>query len=269
MANNDLVEKYSRHSAEGKRFRRKFKRRKAFHLIMLFIAFGLVIKLIAFGSTSISGHRQYSMAPHPKDYPGAVIQVYSARTWGSKGILAVHTWIALKREGQNHYTISEIVGWRLRRGGTALVTSQGAPDKDWWGKAPTKLLDIRGESAATLIDKVEVAINTYPWANEYTVWPGPNSNTFTSWIGLQVPELGLDLPSTAIGKDWRPINDAFGFSASGTGLQASLYGLLGTSIGFEEGVEINLLGLNLEVDLFDLALELPAIGRIGFDEVNQ
>ncbi len=46
-------------------------------------------------------------------------------------------------------------------------------------------------------------------------------------------------------------------------VQASLYGMLGTSIGKEEGVELNIFGLRVELDLFDLAIELPGIGRIG------
>jgi hypothetical protein len=34
------------------------------------------------------------------------------------------------------------------------------------------------------------------------MWPGPNSNSFTAWVGLEVPELELNLPFSAIGKDW-------------------------------------------------------------------
>jgi hypothetical protein len=34
------------------------------------------------------------------------------------------------------------------------------------------------------------------------MWPGPNSNSFTAWIGLEVPGLDLDLPAKAIGKSW-------------------------------------------------------------------
>ena len=39
------------------------------------------------------------MAPAPDEHPEAVIQVYAARTWGWKGALAVHSWIAFKPEG--------------------------------------------------------------------------------------------------------------------------------------------------------------------------
>jgi len=206
--------------------------------------------------------RSYGYAPHPDDYHDAIIQVYAARTRGNKKALAVHTWIATKRTGADHYMISQIFGWRLSRRGTALDREPGIPDKSWARNAPTLLLDLRGADVEQLIDKVEKAIDTYPWKDEYTVWPGPNSNTFLAWIGLQVPELKLDLPATAIGKDWRPVSRTFGKSASGTGVQCSLYGLLGITAGFEEGLEINILGLSIELDLFDLGLELPGIGRV-------
>lgn len=206
--------------------------------------------------------RSYGYAPHPDDFEEAIIQVYAARTRGTKKALAVHTWIATKRKGADQYIIAQVLGWRLRPGGTALYREPGIPDKSWARNPPTLLLDLRGEEVEQLIDKVETAINTYPWQGEYTVWPGPNSNTFMAWIGLQVPELKLDLPATAIGKDWRPVSNTFGKSASGTGVQASLYGLLGITAGYEEGLEINIFGLSIELDIFDLTLELPGIGRL-------
>jgi hypothetical protein len=204
----------------------------------------------------------YGYSPHPDDYNGPIIQVYAARTRGSKNIVAVHTWIATKRNGADEYIISQIFGWRLSRRGTALNREPGIPDKSWARNAPELLLDLRGEEVELLIDKVEAAINTYPWKDEYTAWPGPNSNTFLAWIGLQVPELKLDLPATAIGKDWRPVSRTLGRSVSGTGVQVSLYGLLGMTAALEEGLEINILGLSVELDLFDLGLELPGIGRV-------
>ena len=42
----------------------------------------------------------------------------------------------------------------------------------------------------------------YPYADSYRVWPGPNSNTFTAFVLREVPELRVDLPPTAIGKDY-------------------------------------------------------------------
>ena len=212
--------------------------------------------------------KSYGFAPHPDAETEAVVQVYAARTRGTKQIVAVHTWIATKAEGASSYTTSEIFGWRLRRNGTALRQAIGIPDHDWYGHPPDLLLDIRKSEASQLIPRIEQAIASYPYQQEYTAWPGHNSNTFIAWIGKKVPELGLDLPATAIGKDWRPLNEVIGVSPSGTGVQASIWGLLGLSIGWEEGLELNLLGLSFELDLLDLAIELPGVGRIGANPVG-
>jgi hypothetical protein len=212
--------------------------------------------------------KSYGFAPHPDEEDEAVIQVYAARTRGAKQVVAVHTWIATKPQGASNYTTSEIFGWRLRRNGTALRRATGIPDHDWYGHPPDLLLDIRGADGSKLIPWIEEAIASYPYQQEYTVWPGPNSNTFIAWIGKEVPELGLDLPATAIGKDWRPLKQVIGLSSSGSGLQASIWGLLGMSIGWEEGLELNLLGLSFELDVLDMAIELPGVGRIGADPVG-
>jgi hypothetical protein len=204
------------------------------------------------------------LAPKPEDYSGGVIQVYSARTWGAKQAVSVHTWLSVKRENDDFYTSYEIIGWRLRRNDTALVVRTTRPDRDWWGHQPKLLLDYRENDVDSLINKIEAAVENYQYKSEYQAYPGPNSNTFTATIARAVPELGLDLPSTAIGKDYKSLSNFIGRSARG-GLQASFLGLLALTIGKEEGVELNILGLNFEFDIFDLAVELPAIGRIGPD----
>jgi hypothetical protein len=92
------------------------------------------------------------------------------------------------------------------------------------------------------------------------VWPGPNSNTFVAWIARSVPELEVDLPATAIGKDY--LGAALVSSApSGSGYQLSLGGLLGVAASRIDGLEINLLGLNFGVS--GSGLKLPFVGRIG------
>jgi hypothetical protein len=82
-------------------------------------------------------------------------------------------------------------------------------------------------------------------------------------IGRQVPALKLDLPANAIGKDYRPLTSPVGVSPSGSGLQISLLGLLGVSVGVEEGLEFNVLGLNFGIDFNSPALRLPFWGRLG------
>jgi len=109
---------------------------------------------------------------------------------------------------------------------------------------------------------VQTAIKSYPWPDTYTTWPGPNSNTFTSWVARRVPELRLTLPSTAIGKDFLGIVPV-ARAPSGTGAQLSLLGIAGVTVAVDEGVQVNVLGLVVGIDVTAPALLLPGIGRIG------
>jgi hypothetical protein len=76
----------------------------------------------------------------------------------------------------------------------------------------------------------------------------------------------LDLPVTAIGKDFIVGGMPVAMSPSGTGVQLSLFGLLGVLAGVEEGLELNLLSLTFGVDLKRPALKLPVVGRVGFSQ---
>lgn len=235
--------------------------------------FGTLCVIIMIGFLSSCAQNKVTtrgtFAPSAAEYSKGIVQVYAARTRGTKQAVSVHTWISIKKSTDDHYTSYEIIGWKLRRHDTALVVREDLPDRDWWGHQPELLLDYRQQDADQLIDKIQLAIEQYPYKNEYQAYPGPNSNTFTATIAAQVPELGLDLPSTAIGKDYKTLSNAFGMSTSGTGVQASLFGMLGLTLGYEEGIEVNILGLNFELDIFDLALELPGIGRIGGAPIKQ
>ena len=202
------------------------------------------------------------MAPAPDEHREAVIQVYAARTWGWKGAFAVHSWIAFKPENAAAYDRYEVVGWGVGNGAPAVRHNLRPPDGRWAGNDPTLLLDLRGPGAAALIPRLQEAIARYPYARSYVTWPGPNSNTFTAWLGREVPELRLTLPSTAIGKDFLG-GQLAARTPSGTGLQLSLGGLLGLSVGVEEGIELNLLGLVLGVDPKRLGIKLPGIGQLG------
>jgi hypothetical protein len=48
-----------------------------------------------------------------------------------------------------------------------------------------------------------------------------------------------------------------------------LLGLLGLSVGVQEGVEFNLLGLSFGLDLNSPGLRLPFVGRIGLDDRSE
>ncbi len=211
------------------------------------------------------------LAPDADEFPGAVIQVYAARTFGWRGALAVHTWISIKPSEASNYTVHHVVGWRSRRNLSVVVSQTDVPDRHWYGNEPTLLVDIRGNEAEVLIPKVEEAIQNYPFADKYVMWPGPNSNTFTAFVGREVPELKLDLPSTAIGKDYLANTDFIASTPGGSGYQLSLFGLLGFSLASEEGLEFNILSLNFGINPLKLQVKLPAIGVLGkqpeFEEI--
>ena len=95
-----------------------------------------------------------------------------------------------------------MVGWRGNRGQPVLRIAQDAPDRFWFGEKPKIIKEHRGAGVDDLIDAVDDAARAYPWKTTYKVFPGPNSNTFTAWVGKQVPELELKLPFSAIGSGY-------------------------------------------------------------------
>ena len=156
-----------------------------------------------------------------------------------------------------------MVGWGVGRGAPAIRKDMRTVDGYWAGSRPWVLVDRRGPEVEKLIDRLEAAIASYPYQDEYRTWPGPNSNTFIAGLGRQVPELGLTMPPTAIGKDYLDNGSLLARTPSGSGIQVSLLGLLGLSIGRDEGLEVNVLGLIFGVDPLGLALKLPFVGRLG------
>jgi hypothetical protein len=195
----------------------------------------------------------------------AIVQIYAARAYSWRGAFAVHTWIAAKRQDEAQYTIYEVTGWRAYRGQSALSIHQGAPDRYWYGARPEIIAELTGDGAGGVIDRLDAAARTYPHRDTYTMWPGPNSNTFTAWVGRAVPELRLDLPPTAIGKDWLDTaqGQVVAKAPSNTGYQLSLFGVFGMLASVEEGLELNIAGLTLGIDPLDLAVKLPGFGRLG------
>lgn len=234
-------------------------------LVLLAVPLGLSAAKAQWGVPWYEARRDASgLAPDPATVRDAVIQVYGARAVRWRGIFAVHTWIVVKPTNAERYTRYEVIGWGVERGVPAIRVDRMGPDNFWFGAEPELILDRRGPGVDALIAKVQKAVQDYPWPNDYVIWPGPNSNTFTAWIGRQVPELRLDLPPTAIGKDF--MDTPVGLSPSGTGVQLSLMGLFGGIVGLEEGIEFNLLGLSFGIDFNTPALRLPGIGRLGFPQ---
>lgn len=197
--------------------------------------------------------------PAARAFQPARLVVFSGTTGAWKGIFSVHSWIVFKRAGETRWTRYDVVGW-----GTPVRMNGWPADGRWYGNAPVAIVDVSGAEAEKLIPKVETAVRDYAYAQagDYRIWPGPNSNSFTAAVLRAVPELKATLPANAVGRDFR---DGFyaGRSDSGTGVELNAYGLAGIKLGWVEGLEVNLLGLVVGVDVRYPALKLPGFGRIG------
>jgi hypothetical protein len=194
-------------------------------------------------------------------HPEARVLVMTGRTGGWKGVVAVHSWVVFKRANARNWTRYDVVGW-----GSPVRRNGWDPDGRWYGNMPTVLVDVKGDEATAVIPKIEQAVKSYQYANagDYRIWPGPNSNTFVATVLRAMPELGVTMPPNAIGRDFRPY-PYIGWSDSGTGIEASLWGLLGFKLGWVEGLEVNFLSLVAGLDVRRPAIKLPGFGRIGFE----
>lgn len=242
-------------------------------LVGLLILLAGPLSVAAFGPVNIkadwrqASHASSGLAPAAATTPEAVVQVYAARAFAWRGAFAVHTWIAAKPAGADRFTRYEVIGWNLHRGGSAVsVSSQRPPDAEWFGATPWLVRDLRGAAADAVLAGLEQAVATYPYADRYQAWPGPNSNTFIAHIGRQIPALGLIMPALAVGKDYLPSETgraALFATSPGGGWQISASGVAGVLVGPREGMEVNILGLVFAINPLDLSLAIPGVGRLG------
>jgi hypothetical protein len=248
---------------------RKFGRRAWLTVLIVFLApvaaRALLLPFQAPRDWRIGRWSSAGILPEASSDAAARLTVFAARTFGWRGVVAVHSWIVLKPAQGDHYTRYEVTGF-----GQPIRVNGAAPDGYWIGAKPDVVADRSGASAAEAIPKIEAAIRDYPYAESgsYRLWPGPNSNTFIATLLRAVPELGVELPPDAIGKDFRADGALAGLTDTGTGVEVSLYGLLGIKIGRVEGIKVNVLDLVAGLDVQRPALKVPAFGLIGFDRLT-
>lgn len=208
----------------------------------------------------IADRSSAGLLPPAAQAPGAVVRVFAAQTVRWRGIFAVHCWIVFKQEGEKAYTRYDYTAW-----GEPIRMNGFEPDGRWFGRKPDVVYAADGPAAAALIPRMQAAIAGYAHRNrgDYSPWPGPNSNTFVAAILDAVPEAGVALPPTAIGKDYPYDGRWLRPTPSRTGLRLSLGGYAGLAVGWVEGVEVNILGGIAGLDVRRPAIKLPGLGRIG------
>lgn len=202
-----------------------------------------------------------NLIPKDEEYSGAIIQVYAARAFGWRGYFATHTWIAYRKGDQGEWTRWDVTGWGS---GSTVKKNIAPPDGKWYGSQPILLKEVRGIAATSAIRQIENSIEEYPYQDQYTAWPGPNSNTFTAYVIRNASSINVDLPSNAIGKDYTTITNPLTRSPGGAGYNINLYGILGINFGFQEGFELNILSLNYGFDIIEPGILVPFWGKISF-----
>ena len=200
------------------------------------------------------------LLPPAAGSPGAVVRIFSARTVSWRGIIASHAWVVVKEEGARAYQRFDYTAW-----GQPIWVDRFVPDGRWFGSVPETVFAADGAAAEAMIPRIRAVVAGYRYAKlgDYRLWPGPNSNTFVAAVMDAVPEMRASLPATAIGKDFPYDGRWLGLTPSGTGVRMNLGGYLGLTLGWVEGIEVNILGAVAGLDLRRPGLKLPGLGRLG------
>lgn len=124
---------------------------------------------------------------------------------------------------------------------------------------------MRSEKAASLIPAIKNNISKYPYSakGSYHIVPGPNSNTFVSWVVRHTDGFDAELSSVAVGKDYLGPGFQMARTPSDTGYTVSVDGYVALTIAREEGLELGLIGSTIRIDFNDFAIKLPALGKLS------
>lgn len=218
------------------------------------------------GSWRTASRESAGVAPKPEELQESIFLIYHARAYSWRGYFGIHPWVSWKSKDAKAYTVAQVTSWGGRRGGSMVSVQEDLPDRFWFGSPPVLIFEARGEKADRIIAQLPALLEAYPYKDQYRVWPGPNSNTFVDYVIRKIPELTVELPSSAIGKDYLTHPYLVDWSPTGTGVQMSVFGLLGFTLGAADGVEVNLLGMTFGVDLLSPAFKLPFVGRVGMKD---
>ena len=198
--------------------------------------------------------------PDPNDIDGPAVFLMAARTGGLKGAFSVHCWIVIKRSANAGYDRYDKVGW-----GLPVRKNAYAPDGRWYSNTPWIVGFLKGSKAVAAVRKAEAAIASYPYSHrgDYTIWPGPNSNSFAAHVLRSIPEMGVQMPPNAVGRDFAPGFAAIDISDDWTDVHATLGGLAGFAAGVHSGIEVHLFGLVAGIGVSPFTLKVPAFGDVS------
>ena len=190
----------------------------------------------------------------------AKVIILASRTGQWKSIFAEHMSLVMKRAGESTWTRFDVVGW-----GQPVRENAYVADAYWYGNTPRVIYELDGDAAEQLIPAIKTSIHNYPnsAAGSYMIWPGPNSNTFVSWVVRHTDGFNAELSPVAVGKDYLGPGFQFARAPSGTGYTVSIGGYCGATTALAEGLELHIAGSTIGFDPDDLAIKLPALGKLS------
>jgi Protein of unknown function (DUF3750) len=205
------------------------------------------------------------LLPEASQVEPAKVIILASRTGNWKSIFAEHMSIVVKPKGAGQWTRYDVVGW-----GNPVRRDAYAADAFWYGNTPKVIFELSGAEAAQLVPAIEASISRYPYQSKgsYVIWPGPNSNTFVSWVVRNTKGFKAELSPVGVGKDYLGPGLQMARAPSDTGYTISVSGYVGATLAWAEGFEIHLIGSTIGIDPDDLAIKLPALGKLSyFDSV--
>ena len=203
--------------------------------------------------------------PQPRH---AYVAVLSGEMPGSFRDVARHAWIVAST-GSAQGDPSRAARWRRYEwAGTARAIPISITDEAFTSDIAVGDVALHGvktgspEEIGAIVSCLERETARYQDFN-CGCWPGPNSNTFADLL-IRRCGLGIELPATALGKDYRgPVGVSVTEARTGVQLQTWVGGV---RLGLKEGVQADLAGLTLGVHFWPPGLEVPVNpGRLGFD----
>jgi len=187
------------------------------------------------------------------------VKIPSSYPWYTR--FAHHSWFDLKRGGDDRWMRVEIANTDGLVSIGPIDAAAARADERWRNEVQVDQW-IASADARRIGDAILEAARAYEHQGRYHAWPGPNSNTFVTRIGLEVSGLHFEQDHNAVGKDYAGLVRV-GATTTGSGVELETVPI-GVQIGFQEGVELHLFQLTFGISLFPPALKLPFVSRLGF-----
>ena len=215
--------------------------------------------------SSLGEFLKHDIIPKFSDPTDAKVIVLSASLPQPLSFVARHTWFAVSERNEPRFERWEV--WQdsnVARESWGYVQKDLQPYYSGVGGGFSRIESyFEGAVAETFISCLRTNSPSYKYREVYHRWPGPNSNTYTDYMLRLCSPIGVSLPATAIGKDYRG-NIGFSSTTEGTGFQIETP-ILGFKVGLNEGIEIQVFAVTFGIDFLKPAFKIPfGTGRFGF-----